>query len=228
MSYRYETHCHTALSSACGRFRPEELVSFYCSLGIDGVIVTDHFFTGNCVVRAYEPMPWDQKVHRLLAGYHAVKEASQGTDLSVFGGWEYNWHGAEFLTYGLDENWLLAHPETLTVECWGYLDMVHAAGGFVSQAHPFRCAPYLHTQTLVPGKTDAIEVLNASHADDTYYNAMANDYAERAGLLKTAGSDAHAPTHHLAGLEFDHRLESIEDFISSVKSGEGKIFEIRL
>lgn len=41
--FRYETHLHTAPVSRCAAASAEESVSFYKSIGYDGVFITNHF-----------------------------------------------------------------------------------------------------------------------------------------------------------------------------------------
>ena len=49
--------------------------------------------------------------------------------------------GKEVLTYGINLDFLLAHPNIDVAPIKDYCDAVHEAGGFISQAHPFRRAP---------------------------------------------------------------------------------------
>ena len=47
MSFRYETHLHTAPVSKCAKVSVEESLLFYKELGYDGVFITNHFIDGN-------------------------------------------------------------------------------------------------------------------------------------------------------------------------------------
>ena len=60
MSYLYEVHLHTTAASACAKSAGSEYISFYKNLGYDGIIVTDHFFNGNCCVP--KNLPWEERV----------------------------------------------------------------------------------------------------------------------------------------------------------------------
>ena len=97
--YRYETHLHTAITSACSVFQPEEIVEKYTRLGYAGVFVTDHFLNGNTTVPA--ELPWAERVKTFMQGYRAVKAQAEGTGLDVFFGFEYSYRGTDFLVYGL-------------------------------------------------------------------------------------------------------------------------------
>lgn len=45
--FLYETHCHTAPVSKCGKASAEDTVRFYKKMGYDGVFITNHFLAGN-------------------------------------------------------------------------------------------------------------------------------------------------------------------------------------
>ena len=71
MSYIYETHAHTVLASACGKSYGSEYISFYKSLGYHGIIMTDHFFNGNCAIP--KDLPWEERVELFCKGYEEAK-----------------------------------------------------------------------------------------------------------------------------------------------------------
>ena len=52
--FRYETHLHTAEGSGCASASGAEQARRYKALGYDGIIVTDHFFNGNCAVTNFD------------------------------------------------------------------------------------------------------------------------------------------------------------------------------
>ena len=226
MSYRYETHCHTALSSGCGRFESKQIIDFYRERGYAGIFVTDHFFNGYSVANFKGDISWREKVDILVSGYEGALEAAKGLDFDVFLGWEYTSEAADFLTYGLDKQWLYDHPDVMSLTAPQYFDLVHECGGYIVHAHPFRQADYIRKNVLYPNHIDAVEIINASHKQGTYFNDLAKCYCECLQLTKSAGSDAHGPMAHLAGLEFDHRLTSVRDYIDSMRDGKGRVFEI--
>ena len=49
--YRYHTHVHTSLASACARNTGIEMVRAYKEKGYTGIFITDHFFNGNTAVQ---------------------------------------------------------------------------------------------------------------------------------------------------------------------------------
>lgn len=84
--YRYETHLHTSVTSACSVFTPEEVVEKYTRLGYAGIFVTDHYLRGNSSVP--RDLPYEERVARYFDGYRAVKKCAEGSGLSVFFGVE--------------------------------------------------------------------------------------------------------------------------------------------
>jgi hypothetical protein len=124
------------------------------------------------------------------------------------------------LTYGLDKSWLLNHPEMLSWDIKEYCDTVHAGGGFIVHAHPFREAPYLSHIALIPRNTDAVEVINT--AQNKRFNRRAELYAKEYNLPITSGSDIHSVNLcKIGGIESETRLTSVYDYINLLKSKAG-------
>jgi hypothetical protein len=219
--FKVETHLHTREGSACASGSGAEMVRAHRAAGYDGMIVTDHFFNGNTTVPAN--LPWSERVDLFCAGYeNALREAGD-SGFKVFFGWEYGYHGTEFLTYGLGKEYLADHPDILAWPLETYLSRIRRDGGFVSHAHPFREAPYIRRIRLYPGLVDAVEVCNASH-DDPRFDVLAAAYAKENHLLTTSGSDTHHADLLLdGGMAVPHPVETIADFIKAVReSGSPK------
>ena len=216
MPYRYETHLHTASASACGVSTGPEHVRFYKELGYRGVIFTDHFFGGN--TRVPFDLPWKERVDQFASGYEEALIEGQKLGLDVFFAWEQNFEGDEYLVYGLDKKWLLRHPD---IEHWTRQEQyaqVHAAGGAIIQAHPFRFRKYIRYVLLGLKYCDGIEVANTGN--DPWNDAYALRYAQYMNLLTTAGSDNHnsakADPAALMGIEVDEPLASMQDYAQRI------------
>jgi len=217
--YFYETHMHTAEASACATGTAAEMVQAYARLGYSGIIVTDHFFNGNSAIP--RQLPWNKRVELFCRGYENALEEGRKTGLHVFFGWEYNLGGTEFLTYGLDKEFLLEYPDMLDWPPEKYAEKVHEHGGFIVHAHPFREAFYIPEIRLFPDLVDGVEVINASHKNPEF-NEKARKYAEKYGLLQFSGSDAHHTDRIFGGgMAFDREINTIFDFIEAVKSRKG-------
>ncbi len=218
MKYVYETHLHTIEASACSRTPAEDYIDYMKKLGYAGIIVTDHFFTGNSCVP--KNLPWEERVRRYCSGYHNAQKKA-GHDFTVLFGIEYNFQGDEFLIYGLDEKWLLDNPDIMDKsDRFRIYQMVHDAGGIMLQAHPFRERGYLSEIHITPGACDGIEGYNAANPD--YQNALAYMYGRGRGFKMTGGSDIHYfGQPDMGGTAFDHPINTIEEFVEAFKEGEG-------
>lgn len=217
--FKYETHLHTSETSACAYDSGADMVRAYAKAGYQGIFVTDHFFNGNTTVPSH--LPWETRVELFCRGYENAREEGEKCGLQVFFGWEYGYDHTDLLTYGLDRQFLLEHPDVLS---WGleeYSEKVHSHGGFITHAHPFREAFYISQIRLFPDYVDAVEVINASHTNPSF-NAKALQYAQKHNLLHMSGSDAHAVNQLFGGgVAFDRKMNSTEDFISTVRKNEG-------
>lgn len=222
--YLYETHMHTSEASACAHNTGSEMAEAYAAAGYTGIIITDHFVGGNTAVD--RNLPWTEWVERYCLGYEHAKEAGERLGLQVFFGWEAGFWGTEFLVYGLDKEWLLNHPEIQDVTVEEQMDLVHAGGGIISHAHPFREASYIPEIRLYPKFVDAVEGLNASHSGAKLahvhpeYNDRAIVYAREYGLPMTAGSDQHSVDMLWGGMAFPRKLRDIGDFCHAVLNRE--------
>lgn len=224
--YLYETHMHTSEGSACGQSAGAEMARAYAENGYTGIIVTDHFFYGNTA--ADRRLPWSEWVDRFCLGYEHAKEEGVKCGLQVFFGWESCYDGTEFLIYGLDKEWLLAHPEIRDASVEEQFGLVHAGGGIVCHAHPFREASYISEIRLFPEYVDAVEGMNAANFRKGMsagppcleYDRRAAAYAEKYHFPMTAGSDQHSTEMLYGGMVFARKLKDIRDFTHAVMDRE--------
>lgn len=219
MSYLYETHLHTSQGSGCGRSTGAEHARYYKEIGFQGIIVTDHFWGGNTAVP--RDLPWKERVDWFCSGYEDAYAEGQKIGLDVFFGWEQCYNGDdEYLIYGLDKAWLLAHPEIEHATRREQIDLVHKYGGCVVQAHPFRTRDYIKYVRLGLMYCDGAEVANGGNHQPN--DACAYRYAKAYGLPMTAGSDNHFshPGMQAMGVALENKLGSIHDFVRMIRSKE--------
>ena len=223
--YLYETHLHTSAVSACARNSGEEMAVACKNAGYAGVIVTEHNWGGNSTLN--RKMPWEDYVELFCQGYDSMKYTGNQIGLSVFFGWEAGYRGTEFLIYGLDKTWLLAHEEIRRATIEEQYALVHEAGGIVIHAHPFREESYIPEIRLYPEYVDGIEVINATHSNtrshshfNRQFNKMAAEYAGKHGFSATAGSDLHDTSVLGGGMLFQRKLDSIQDFVKAFRQKE--------
>ncbi len=221
MEFRYETHLHTNEASACASASGAEQARRFKALGYDGIIVTDHFFNGNCAVKNFSS--WEDRVEKFCRGFENAKAEGDKIGLKVFFGFEYSYFGADLLTYGLDKKWLMENTDISDMSLWQFYERVHASGGFIVHAHPFREAEYISEIKLLPQWVDGVEVFNCGNRSQKY-NDRALWYANEYDKPVTAGSDTHnLSDSRISGISTVKPLESIKDYIWAVKNREVKI-----
>jgi len=220
LSYLYETHLHTSLSSACGSSKGSEYIKGYIDLGYSGIFVTDHFFNGNTAISRH--LPWKEWVHRFYQSYEEARNEGERQGLDVFFGWEESFEdGNDYLVYGLDKEWLLENPQARSWSRSAQYREVKFAGGCVVQAHPFRQHSYIR-QIILTGCVDAVEAGNAANFDQSY-DALALRYAKKMKLPYTAGSDIHGVNQlyegKMFGVYLKDKIKTAADFVNAVCNG---------
>ena len=201
--YLYETHLHTSQASACGIDLGSEMAKACKEAGYAGIIVTDHNWGGN------------------------TKRMGDKIGLDVFFGYESGYQGTEFLIYGVDKEFMLAHEELRRASVEEQYALIHGAGGMVIHAHPFREEYYIPEIRLFPEHVDGVEGINATHSNsrskahnEKVFDERAIDYARKYKFPLTAGSDIHRTDLLGGGMAFRRKLDSIHDFIRAVLDGE--------
>lgn len=237
-TYKYETHLHTSEGSACGSSHGTEYIKAFYDAGYSGIFVTDHFFGGNTA--APRTGDWKERIEIYCSGYEAaLAEAKKfndekkltGTDdeFKVFFGIEQTFEGDDYLIYGLDKNWLLAHPEIETMRHPELFETVKKANGLLIQAHPFRLRDYIKAIHLHPRDVHGVEIYNAGNKPSE--NELAAIYAKQYNFPVTSGSDIHnincipnmSSEMHIGGMEFDTPLKDVFDYAERVKFGKGRL-----
>ena len=220
MEFWYETHMHTQEGSGCGRSTGEQQARAYKKRGYQGIIVTDHFINGYSTCPKYSNISWEEKMDYVVSGYKAAKAEGDRIGLDVFLGWEFTIRGSDFLTYGLDYDFLMANPDLHKLDVPEYSEIVRESGGFLAQAHPYRDQPYIEYRLPVePEYMDAVEIYNASDTNKT--NEKARAFAKKHDLPVQAGSDAHGVNIRFAsGISLKRRASNIFDIIDAIKNRE--------
>jgi predicted metal-dependent phosphoesterase TrpH len=223
--FKYEMHCHTKETSKCATIYAAQMIDFYKSVGYTGVVITDHFFNGNTTVPS--DIPWSQRVELFVQGFENAKQRGDEIGIDVFFGWEFSLNGTDFLTYGLNKDWLLDHEDCHKLKINDYCDLVHERGGYIVQAHPFREASYIDMIRLLPRKVDAIEVLNASRGD--FENKLADEYADNYSLPKIYATDNHTGhRERIAAVKVNEKVTSVNDIMKLVLENKHKNIVLEL
>jgi hypothetical protein len=219
MSYLYETHLHTSPVSKCAGATAAEALAFYKSLGYAGVFITNHFIDGN--INCSRSLSYEEKINFYFSDYEAALPLAKELGISVFCGVESSYGGTDFLIYGLDKAWFLAHPEIEGMQRSKLLTLMAESGALIIQAHPYREASYIDHIRLFPRHVHGVEIFNSSMKDPTV-NAMAEAYAKNYGLLPFAGSDNHTAGKRmlLGGMLCEVPIADEQDFVRRMKAGE--------
>ena len=85
--YLYETHCHTAPVSKCGKASAEETVRFYKKMGYDGLFITNHFLDGNINLEVWN-WPYAEQIDYYFSDYEKAAEIGKEVGIKVFPGVE--------------------------------------------------------------------------------------------------------------------------------------------
>lgn len=215
-----ETHLHTSNASACSQVSAKDMVRMYKKAGYDGVIITDHFLTGNtCVSRE---LPWSEQVSLFFNGVDEAIEEGKKIGLRVFEGLEYSDYGTDFIVLGLDREWITQNRQMIFMTPEEFLPFFHEAGAVIIQAHPFREADYVREVRAFSDLVDAIEVVNLGNSNNEW-NLKALELARKCNKPMTGGSDCHrfGNQYFGAGIRIDHEPKDLEDLCRIIKSGEG-------
>ncbi|MDP4118921.1 MAG: PHP-associated domain-containing protein [Bacillota bacterium] len=229
--FLYEMHCHTNEVSRCGKVSAAGLIENYYRMGFSGVCITDHDIDASSTIS--KKLSWDERVTLFEKGYAEAKKKGDELGVDVFFAWEYSYHcglqyagGNDFLTYCLDIDWMRNHPEMSLCSLPEYSNAVHADGGVIVHAHPFREEGYIDMIRLNPRIIDAVEVFNAGRTDKE--NKMAEIYAEVYELPKWAGSDNHVGKMPVYGaVAFDRKMSSLREICDELLAGRGEIIKLQ-
>lgn len=225
--FYYELHSHTNAASLCSIVEPEKYIQFYIDRGFSGMVVTDHFYHGNTAIN--RRLPWEIFVEEYCEGYYRAKKEGDKRGFTVLFGFEQKFIDGndEYIVLGISPQWLKSHPEIRDMDRISFFDVIHKAGGFVIQAHPFRVRYYISDIKLSLDYVDAIEVLNIG--DTEIQSRRSYEYAKNLGLPMTAGTDIHSIENCdvVAGVGLEKEIFTVEELIEEIKSKRTTITPIK-
>ena len=217
-TYLYETHAHTYPVSKCAKASVRETLEFYKERKYAGVFITNHFLGGN--INIDQSLPYEEKIEFYFSDYDEALRVGEEIGLPVFLGVELSYKGADFLVYGLDKAWFLAHPEIEEMSKKDEFTLMAEEGALIIQAHPFREWKNIEFIRLCPRYVHGVETFNAHRSE--FENRMAEEYAKNYGLIEFAGTDNHrGPADRLlGGMSGTSPITDEADFVRRVKNGE--------
>ena len=221
--YLYETHLHSAPMSACAKVGLRETLEYYQSEGYAGVFLTNHFLDGN-INKEIRELPYAEQIERYFACCEEATQIGEEIGLAVFPGIEMGDKGCDFLVYGIDKEWCLAHEEMHKLKKSELLTMMMEDGALIIHAHPFREAKYIDHIHLYPRHVHGVEIFNAGRPD--FVNLMAEQYCKNYELIPFAGSDNHVAgdMEQFGGIATEEPIADVKHFIDLVLSGKTKPF----
>ena len=224
--YKYDLHVHDNACSKCASSTPEEQVRAYAAKGMNGFVSTNHFIHGNTTVS--RDLPWKERMLAYYASYERAKaEAEKIGDFTVMFGVEHAYAGGrEVLLYGVDIEFLIAHPELRNMRIVEFCDLMKKNGVLCITAHPFRVRPYNDESVKCdPDFVSGVEVFNIGNANDEE-NAKALEYAKSGNYIMTSGGDIHVSAdNHIgkAGIATEYPIHDIYELVETLKSGTYKL-----
>lgn len=225
MLYKYETHMHSSECSKCAKSSAADMVRAFHEAGYAGAVLTNHFIWGNTSVP--QELPWEERMQLYYDAWLSAKPVAEELDFDLLFGIEHLYsHWREILIYGLPVEFWKENKDVPEIGVEELGERIHAAGGFISHAHPYRMRPRYMPEFHDPILTmcDAVEVFNFSEPDESNQRALA--LADENGLLKTSGADAHsvfAEGIGQSGMAFNRRLRTGTEFAAALRAGEGRL-----
>ena len=213
----FETHLHTAETSACASLSAAEAVRLYAAAGYAGITVTDHyvdtFFTD-------ESISWSQHIERFLTGYTAAKAAAKPLSMTVLLGMELRFqHNVnDYLVYGATPDDLVQYPHLYAMDELSFSRLAHAHGWLMIQAHPFRD----QNTPCDPALLDGVEAFNGQPTHHNH-NRQAAAFACRHHLPGISGSDCHDERSACTGGIYEvYPIHTERDLIAQLRAGAFK------
>lgn len=204
MVTKLDMHLHSRGSDGTGE--PADFVRAVQEAGLDGFVLTDH--------------------HKTLTGHglHVI-QAARKAGLVALVGCEYSTREGHCLCYGVDVRILDFgfYPSMQQV-----IDRVHEHGGAAFPSHPYRGVKETLGDRIFQLKNlTHLEVLNGQNQASSAFaksarpeaDQKASLAAERMGLARVGGSDAHAPSRiGTCYTEFQGSVRSTKDLIAALKA----------
>ncbi len=218
MPYLYETHCHCSQCSQCAVSTSGEIVRAYHRAGYAGLVLTDHFIFGNTAVD--RSLPWAERMQKYYDAFLEAKAAAEGLDFDVIFGIEHHYgDGKEVLIYGVGLDFLLENPDIPQLTLDEFVQRIHAVGGVVVQAHPYRDRYYINMNVEPRADlVDGIEIYNACSRPGEDLKAL--KLSRRKDFILTSGGDIHYHQDErigAAGIWLPYRVRDEKEFAAALK-----------
>lgn len=206
-----DCHAHTSGISACCKSTAEEVILEAKKIGIDGIILTNHYAMKLIHNKKLFSDTADM-AKKYIEEYKLTKAIGEKHGITVFFGIEVAmelYKPAELLIYGVSEEFLLDNIDMCYYTQEKLYNAVKAVGGAVIQAHPLRIRKSL---LLDPKFFDGVEANCHLLYDGTHYEEMSK-VAHDNGLIITCGGDYHGDTDRsYCGMYLPDSIKDTYDF----------------
>ena len=216
--YKTELHAHTQPASGCSEFYAEGLVERYRAIGVDTVVLTNHYtYDGNCQKTR------EQSVADYLSCYHDFVRAAEAAGIRAAFGMEIRFIGNcnDYLLYGISEEDVGRAYDMLDQDIDRFYAAFKTKDNLIFQAHPFRNGITLAD----PGSLDGVESFNM-HPGHNSRVGIAAAYAREHGLLVCGGTDFHHAGHEGVCLMRTSRLMTSSADVADVLRRRDFILDI--
>lgn len=213
MPFLTEMHAHTSEVSRCAHLDAAGVVARYLEAGYTTLVVANHF---NNYTLDTAGSDWQSRAAYYLRGWKRAVDAAGGR-LHVLLGMEIRFPGSmnDYLIYGLDEDYVLAHPYLYDMNLRDFAELAHKDGLLIVQAHPFRDG----MMVMRPELLDGYEVFNGHIGHDSR-NPIARAWCRTYGKIPTSGSDFHDPTSAVdAGILTEEPVTDTRQLCAILRSG---------
>ena len=182
-----DMHAHSSAVSRCCRIDIYGALEQAKKHGMDGIVLTNHYAKKDKGMST----PLEQAERYVREIDNATRCAAQ-LGMRVFHGIEVTsepLNKAHMLIYGVPREFITEHREIYDYPQAKLYEAVHAAGGILVHAHPYRSGGVLSDVKLL----DGVEI-NCHPLYDTTYSEEMLRIAHQNGLLVTCGGDFHNDT----------------------------------
>ena len=213
--FKTELHCHSNDISGCARVNTTEIIETFTNAGYSTLVLNNHFTTDT--MKSKGAKTWEEWIDMFIGAYQKLKDEANGK-LNILLGLElrFDENCNDYLVFGATEKFLKDHPNMLQMNPHSFHEIAKENGCLFIQAHPFR-----NGMTVVrPDGLDGIEVFNGHFGHDSR-NDIAEMWAEKFNLIKTAGTDFHYITSPANGGIFTEKeITTMGELIETLKSGD--------
>ena len=215
--YRFKTelHAHALPISRCSEFVPEALAKVYGKVGVDTLVLTNHFTPSQVDERSKEEL-----TEAYWNCYEDVAQAAEKEGFRAIFAMEirFRQNSNDYLLYGITKEDLPFLYDAVKdgMDIDEFYRAFHSDRVLIFQAHPYRngCEP-AKSESI-----DGIEVFNM-HPGHNSRVAFAARRAREDGLLLSGGTDFHHPGHEgVCLMRTRRRMETPADLNETLRGGD--------